>query len=145
MLAPDTVLAALDAAGIRITAPRRALVGLIASRDGHFTAEDLLAGSTAQGLGLGRATIFRGLDTLAAIGVVERLDLPTGGHAFVACEPAREHHHHVVCRRCGRAEPVEDCGMTAVAAEVERTTGYRVDTHRIELYGACPACRDRIS
>lgn len=145
MVASATVLAALGERGFRLTEPRRALAELIAGHAGHFTAEDLLDESRRRDLGLGRATIFRGLDTLTELGLVERLDLPNGAHAFVACEPSREHHHHIVCSRCGRAEPVPDCGMAAVVDEVAHRTGYTVDTHRIELFGVCPACRGAAS
>ena len=90
-------------------------------------------------MGVTRATIFRSLDVLADLGVVERLDLPTGEHAFVACEPA--HHHHIVCSSCGRSTGVEDHGLEQVAAAIGRSTGYRVDTHRLELFGRCPSCQ----
>lgn len=86
-----------------------------------------------------RATVFRSLDVLTDLGVVERLDLPTGEHAFVRCDPA--HHHHIVCSTCGRSTEVDDNGLEAVAAAIERQSGYRVDTHRLELFGQCPACR----
>ena len=89
--------------------------------------------------GIGRATVFRALELFAELGLVERLDLPSGEHAYVACEPA--HHHHVVCSHCGRATEVDDCGMTEVAREVARRTGYRIDRHRLELFGVCPDCR----
>jgi Fur family ferric uptake transcriptional regulator len=134
-----TIVDALEGAGYRLTSPRRALAGLIASRGGHFTAEDLLGESRRRRLGVTRATVFRSLDVLADLGLVERLDLPSGEHAFVACEPA--HHHHIVCSSCGRAAEAEDNGLDAVAAAIERQTGYRVDTHRLELFGRCPACR----
>jgi Fur family ferric uptake transcriptional regulator len=135
------IVAALEDAGYRLTAPRRALAGLIAERAGHFTAEQLLAESRRRRLGVDRATIFRALDVLADLGVVERLDLPTGEHAFVACEPL--HHHHIVCTSCGTSTGVADHGLERVAASIERETGYRVDTHRLELFGLCPACRRR--
>ena len=83
--------------------------------------------------------MFRLLDLLADLGLVERLDLPTGEHAFVACEP--EHHHHIVCSACGRSTRVADHGLEGVAAAIGEATGYRVDTHRLELYGTCPACQ----
>jgi Fur family ferric uptake transcriptional regulator len=134
-----TIVDALADAGYRLTAPRRALAQLIASRRGHFTAEDLLGESRRRRLGVTRATVFRSLDVLSELGLVERLDLPTGEHAFVACEPA--HHHHIVCSRCGRSTEVADNGLEAVAAAIERQSGYRVDTHRLELFGRCPACR----
>jgi Fur family ferric uptake transcriptional regulator len=89
-------------------------------------------------VGVGRATVFRTLELLAELGVVERLDLPSGEHAYVGCEPA--HHHHVVCSRCGRTTEIEDAGLRAVMRDVARHTGYRVDEHRLELFGLCPAC-----
>jgi Fur family transcriptional regulator, ferric uptake regulator len=130
---------ALDASGHRLTGPRRALVDLIAARDGHFTAADLVADVRDRRLGIGRATVFRALDVLTELGIVERLDLPTGEHAYVACEPT--HHHHAVCSRCGHAVDIEDAGLLAVVDEVESRTGYRIDRHRLELFGLCPACR----
>jgi Fur family ferric uptake transcriptional regulator len=135
------IIGALVDAGYRLTSPRRALARLIATRSGHFTAEDLLEESRRHRLGLGRATIFRSLDVLADLGAVERLDLPTGEHAFVACEPA--HHHHVVCSTCGRSTGVDDHGLEAVAEAIGRETGYRVDTHRLELFGLCPTCQQK--
>lgn len=133
------IVGALEDAGYRRTAPRRKLAGLIAGHAGHFTADDLLAESRRRRLGVTRATIFRSLDVLADLGVVERLDLPTGGHAFVACEPA--HHHHIVCSSCGRSTGVSDHGLEAVAESIGRETGYEVETHRLELFGRCPDCR----
>jgi Fur family ferric uptake transcriptional regulator len=139
MLDATAIVEALGGAGYRLTQPRRALAGLIAGRGDHFTAEELLQESRRRRLGLGRATIFRSLEVLAELGVVERLDLPSGEHAFVACEPT--HHHHVVCSSCGRTTPVSDHGLETVAAAVGRETGYRVDTHRLELFGLCPDCQ----
>jgi Fur family ferric uptake transcriptional regulator len=139
MLDATAIVDAFEGAGYRLTSPRRALAGLIAGRGGHFTADALLAESRRRRLGLGRATIFRSLEVLAELGVVERLDLPSGGHAFVACEAA--HHHHVVCSSCGRTAVVSDHGLGAVAAAIGRETGYRVDTHRLELFGLCGDCQ----
>jgi Fur family transcriptional regulator, ferric uptake regulator len=139
VVASHELLEALGRTGHRLTTPRRALATLIAGREGHFTADDILAESRRARTGLGRATVFRGLDTLSDLGVIERLDLPNGDHAYVACRPA--HHHHVVCSICGRSTSVEGCGMEEVAEQVVRRTGFVVDTHRIELYGTCRECR----
>lgn len=136
---PVPMLADLAGAGYRVTGPRRAVVELIAARTGHFTAADLAADARARRLRIGRATIFRALDLLTELGVVERLDLPSGEHAYVPCE--RAHHHHVVCRRCGRVDEVDDGGMQAFTREVARRTGYRIESHRLELFGLCPDCR----
>jgi len=136
-----SIVDALGQAGYRLTTPRRALADLIAARRGHFTAEELLGESRRRRLGLTRATVFRSLDVLADLELVERLDLPSGEHAFVACRPAQEHHHHIVCSSCGRSTEVADHGFEAVATSIARSTGYRVDVHRLELFGLCPSCR----
>jgi Fur family transcriptional regulator, ferric uptake regulator len=133
------IVSAFETAGYRLTGPRRALAALIAAKARHFTADELLGESRRRRLGVTRATIFRSLDVLADIGVIERLDLPSGEHAFVACEPA--HHHHVVCSSCGRTTGVADPGIEGIAEAIGRETGYRIDAHRLELFGLCPACR----
>ena len=132
------IVDALDRAGYRLTEARRSLAGLIATRDGHFTAGELVAEARAKRLGVGRATVFRTLEVLAELGAVERLDLPSGEHAYVVCQ--RAHHHHVVCSRCGRTSEIDDAGLRVVVSEIARRTGYRVDDHRLELFGLCPAC-----
>jgi Fe2+ or Zn2+ uptake regulation protein len=132
------IVAALDGAGYRVTEPRRAVARLIAGRAGHFSAADIVADARGHHLGIGRATVFRALDLFAELGVVERLDLPSGDHAYVTCEPA--HHHHVICSKCGRTADVDDAGLQAVTSQIARRTGFRIDTHRLEMFGLCPDC-----
>jgi len=138
MADPTAFVTALDLAGYRLTEPRRSLAALIADQDGHFTAAELVAAARARRLGVGRATVFRTLEVLEEVGAIERLDLPSGEHAYVGCDPV--HHHHVVCSRCGRTSEIDDAGLRTVVREVARQTGFRVDEHRLELFGVCPAC-----
>ena len=139
----QTILDAFDQAGYRLTTPRRAVADLITEHDGHFTAAELELAARRRRLALSRATLFRSLDLLTELGVVERLDLPSGDHAYVPCAPA--HHHHVVCSRCGRSTDVDDCGVAAAVAEISRRSGYLIETHRLELFGLCRHCQTRIT
>jgi Fur family ferric uptake transcriptional regulator len=141
MEAPNPIVRALDDAGYRLTAPRLAIADLIVSHDGHFTASDLAAAARDRRVGLSRATLFRALDLMVELGAVERLDLPNGDHAYVSC--AGTHHHHVVCSRCGRTAEVDDAGLTEAVREIARTSGFRIDTHRLELFGLCRHCQAR--
>ena len=134
----EPLLAALDRAGYRLTGPRRAVAELIVAREGHFSAADLMADARARRLGIGRATIFRALDLFTELNVLERLDLLSGEHAYVPCEPAG-HHHHIVCSACGRVTEIEEVGLAL--EEIQRRTGWQVESHRLELYGRCPRCR----
>jgi Fur family ferric uptake transcriptional regulator len=134
------LMALLEGAGHRLTESRRAVARLIAAHDGAFEAADLIADSKRQDAAPARATIFRTLEVLVALGAVERVDLPNGRHAYVRCESNR-HHHHLVCTGCGRSVDLSGLGMAAIVAEAERRTGYLIDRHRVELFGLCPACR----
>jgi Fe2+ or Zn2+ uptake regulation protein len=137
--APTPLVDALDQAGVRLTEPRRAVARLVAEQAGHFTANDLVEAARGRALPVGRATVFRSLDLFTELNLVERLDLPDGGHAYVACEA--DHHHHVVCSSCGRSADVEDSGIADVVAAIARRTGFEVASHRLELFGRCPECR----
>lgn len=136
---PSLLLTALDAAGYRITEPRRAVVDLIDDRKGHFTAAELLSDARARRTGIGRATVFRALELFSELGTLERLDLPDGEHAYVRCRPI--HHHHVVCSVCGRTTEVEDHGLQRVVNDIASRTGYTIEGHRLELYGICRGCQ----
>lgn len=139
--ASASLLAILTDRGRRSTGPRRRVAELVATRRGHFTAGDIEVAARAGGQSVGRATIFRALELLAGAGVIERIDLPSGEHAWVACEP--EHHHHVICARCGRAAEFDDAGLAAVVTEVAARTGFTIDAHRVELFGRCADCSGR--
>ena len=133
------IVEALERAGYQATPNRRLVADLVASTNGHFTAADLLERGRLEQVKIGRATIFRALDVLTSLRVVERLDLPSGAHAYVVCEPDK-HHHHLVCSGCGRSEDVADGELGALVDEIGRRNGYRIQSHRIELFGTCPVC-----
>ena len=135
---PTPLLDALDGAGFRLTDARRAVAGLIADRDGPFTAADILADAGQPAARDRAGDGLPGDRRVQRAGLVERIDLPSGEHAYVGCEPA--HHHHVVCERCGRTTEIDDRGVRDIVRAVERRTGFRIDSHRLELFGRCPAC-----
>lgn len=138
-LDPAALEAALETNDLRVTAPRRAVMRLVAGRGtGHFTAADLQADARMRRIDVGRATVFRTLDLLLDVGLLERVELPDGEHAYVACRTT--HHHHVICTGCGRSTDVGDYDLRSTTAAVEQATGYAIDGHRLELFGRCPSC-----
>jgi Fur family ferric uptake transcriptional regulator len=128
---------ALRRAGVRVTGPRRSVARLIAAREGHFTAAELIEDAGRDPDAIGRATIFRCLELFTSLGLVERVDLPDGTHAWVACDDV--HHHHAICTTCGRSVDVHDQGLAETLATIGRT-GFRVASHRLEVFGTCAAC-----
>lgn len=140
MAGPSQLLTVLGGAGKRLTVARRAVAEAIAEQAGHFTAEDVLAASRRHRRAVGRATVFRSLELLADLHLIERVDLPSGEHAYVACAPDA-HHHHVVCSVCGRAVEVGELGLGPILERIETSTGFAIASHRLEVYGVCPDCR----
>lgn len=132
------ILTALSRTGHRLTGPRRQLAVLVDERRGHFTAEELLAVARRRRRPLARATVFRGLELLEELQLIERVDLPSGAHAYVRCEMG--HHHHLVCASCGLSVEVAEQTLDGALLAAARQTGYRLDFHRLELFGTCPEC-----
>ena len=135
----ERIIEALERAGYQATPNRRLVAELVAATGGHFTAAELLERGRLRRVNIGRATIFRALDLLTTLRVVERLDLPNGSHAYVLCDPD-EHHHHLVCSTCGHSVDVADGELARLVDEIGRRNGYKIEAHRLELFGTCPVC-----
>jgi Fur family ferric uptake transcriptional regulator len=93
-----------------------------------------------EGHRIGLASVYRMLDALAELALVQRVDV---GDGVVRYEPARhaDHHHHLVCGECGKVEPFADPGLEHAIEAVEEQSGYAVVAHEIVLRGACGDCR----
>lgn len=140
MLDSATIIKTLDRAGYQLTGQRRALAEIIASRGDRFTADDLVAQADRAKPRIGRATVFRSLEVFETLGLVERVHLVRGEHAYVLCDPAR-HHHHLICERCGRNTEVSDPDIGSIAQAIGEKAGYQVKSHRFEIVGLCPDCQ----
>jgi Fur family ferric uptake transcriptional regulator len=140
----DAILGRLEGEGYRLTGPRRVVLEEVVGREAPVTSAELWEAIQDSAPGIGRATVFRTLDLLSKLGVVQRIHSdPDGGrcHAYLAC--GDYHHHHLICTSCGRVtEFHEDKALDALVREVERHTDFKVEGHRLELVGLCPECRE---
>jgi Fur family transcriptional regulator, ferric uptake regulator len=143
MLNTDKILERLDEQGYRLTGPRRAVLEEVLSRHAPFTSNDLWEAIQQKAPSIGRATVFRTLDLLTQVGVVQRIhrDADTGRcHAYLACD--EHHHHHLICNNCGSVTDfTEDKALEPLVREIERRTHFQVEGHRLELTGVCASCR----
>jgi Fur family ferric uptake transcriptional regulator len=101
--------------------------------------EDALATRTRR---VSRASIYRVLEELEQIGMVQRLDI---GRGMMRYEPVREgrgHHHHLVCDRCGRLQPFSDEGLERAIERLSDRVPLAVSEHEVVLHGACDSCAD---
>lgn len=137
-----TSLAAADrlsAAGERVTRQRLLVADALAAAGRQLTAEQLYRGLRRRVPGIGRATVFRTLETLVDAGVARRLELEGHVYAYVACLPA--HHHHIACTRCGRVDEIDEAYVTPIAERLAQEMGFEIDDARLDFYGRCATCR----
>jgi Fur family transcriptional regulator, ferric uptake regulator len=136
----DTTQAAMRGAGLRSGGARSAVLELLARQRCCASAQELHELLLAEGRSVGIASVYRVLDTLAELRLVQRVDVGDGIARF---EPAGadEHHHHVVCDDCGKVEPFSDPSLERAIALASTRIGYAVDAHEVVLRGECGDCR----
>jgi Fur family ferric uptake transcriptional regulator len=117
---------------------RRALL----AEDGFRSAQDVYAALRADGQGIGLSTVYRHLQTFAEQGLADVIHSADGETTYRFCGPSGDakHHHHLVCRRCGRAEELEGRAIERWADEVARAHGYVEVEHTVEVFGLCASC-----
>jgi Fur family ferric uptake transcriptional regulator len=121
--------------GHRVTGSRRRVLEAVLAQPAHFTVDDVLRATR----NVGRATVFRTMKLLLDLNIVCRVLLDDGTLHYRMS--ARGHHHHLVCRDCGRVEDFTRCDVSALVRELSRATDYEIEGHWLEVYGRCHACR----
>jgi Fur family ferric uptake transcriptional regulator len=129
----------LTAAGERVTRQRLLVANALAAAGRQLTAEQLYRSLGRREARIGRATVFRTLETLVDAGVARRLELDGHIYAYVACLPA--HHHHIACTRCGRVEEIDEAYVTPITERLAHDMGFEIDDARLDFYGRCATCR----
>jgi Fur family ferric uptake transcriptional regulator len=114
----------------------------LAEADGFRSAQDVYATLRQQGESVGLSTVYRHLQSLADVGQVDVIHTPEGETTYRFCGQARtKHHHHLVCRACGRAEEIEGKSVERWAASVAQEHGFTEVDHMVEIFGTCANCR----
>jgi Fur family ferric uptake transcriptional regulator len=136
----ERALDRLADAGYRRGGARRELLALMSNQRcalSAFEIEDALAAGKRR---VSRASVYRVLEELEAIGLVQRVDVGDGISRFEPVRHGRGHHHHLVCDRCGRLEPFSDEGLERAITRLADRVPLEVSEHEVVLHGACATC-----
>ena len=133
----DLIVQRLELHGHRVTGSRRRVLEALVQAPAHFTVDDLVRLAPH----VGRATVFRTMKLLQDLNVVCRVLMEDGSLHYRMS--MRGHHHHLVCRSCGRVEDFSTCDVSSLVEELTRSTAYQIEGHWLEVYGRCAACRSR--
>lgn len=133
----DRLVAALRQRGGRVTSARRAVIGALVGAEAHVTAEDLAAQVQAAQPDVHLSTVYRTLDALERLGIVDHTHL---GHGRAIYHLTDEPHQHLVCESCGAVVEVPDATFADLAAQL--WTGYRFTLRpsHFAVLGRCAAC-----
>jgi Fur family ferric uptake transcriptional regulator len=124
--------------GTRPTRQRRAVVGALAVVDDFRSAQDIHDLLRRNGEHVGLSTVYRTLQALADGGEVDVLRTGDGEALYRRCSAT--HHHHLVCRSCGRTVEVEGPAVEQWADAVADRHGFTAVSHSLEIFGTCPDC-----
>jgi Fur family ferric uptake transcriptional regulator len=131
----------LERDGYRLSTPRAAVVETLATLGCSVTAKEIADRLHERGEEVGVASIYRTLDLLDRLRLARRVDAAEGVARYEPIDPSGDHHHHIVCERCGLVTAFEDRGLEAAIEQLSRRVEYSIDAHDVTLRGECPGCR----
>ena len=138
----EQTLKLLQEHGYRLTGPRRTIAEAVLQFEHAFSAEDIVRTVDTADPTVGRATVFRTLDLLTQIGVLDRLHRPDGCHSYVLGQGGDKHYHHLICSACGVVVPFEGCNVADMLNDLQQTTSFEISTHMLEVFGICESCQN---
>ena len=133
-------LESLAEAGYQRGGARRVVIELLARQNCCMSAQEILAALRRARRPVAIASVYRTLETLAELRLVKRVDAGDGIARFEPLQPDGDHHHHLVCRDCGRVEAFADPRLERAIEKIAHGVGYSVDEHEVVLTGACADC-----
>lgn len=136
----DHALASLSRAGYRRGGARTAVVEALGRHDCAVSALELEEELRRGKVPVGRASIYRALEVLEELRLVQRFEAARGIASYERVDPSGHHHHHAICSRCGRMEPFEDRGLERAIGQVAEEVPFEIAEHDVVLRGLCERC-----
>ena len=139
----DTHLAEyLSAKGLRSTNQRNAILKLFSEAGRHLSAEELHERVKKAHPGISYATVYRTLKLLAEAGLAKGNRFDDGFTRF-EYDGAGGHHDHLICTGCGEIVEFENDKIEELQLDVAKKNGFKVQNHKLEIYGLCPRCQKK--
>jgi Fe2+ or Zn2+ uptake regulation protein len=138
----DKIRAAFDEVSQRHTRPRRLIADRLvelATSGANFTIDELWQEMRELDPHLGRATVYRSVEKLVTMGLLDRVEFADGTHHYRVC--GENHHHHLTCTQCHRVVEVDACLPVDQLKAIGYKTNFDIEGHSITLFGRCESCR----
>ncbi|TMK58007.1 MAG: transcriptional repressor [Actinobacteria bacterium] len=129
----EHALERLSEAGYKRGGARTAVVETLAGHSCAVTALELEEELRRRDVRVGRASVYE-------LSLVQRFEAARGTASYERIDPSGHHHHHAICRRCGRMEPFEDRDLEQAIGQVAKEVPFEVAEHDVVLRGLCDRC-----
>ena len=126
--------------GYRLTNARKAVIETVAGTTSALNPLDVYEQAKASCPGLGLVTVYRTLEKLEELGLIQRVHQPNGCNAYLP--HADGHQHLIICQQCGKAEYFEGDDLEVFFERVAGEHGFTVKEHWLQLFGTCSECRN---
>jgi Fur family transcriptional regulator, ferric uptake regulator len=126
-------------AGHKLTHARLTVLQALENTGGHMTSAEILQQVNTLDASIGRASVFRALDLFTRLSIIRPTYIDSSITPTYVMLPDG-HHHHIICTNCNRIIEFEDCGLSRLAAELERKLNVQLVGHLLEFYGLCDQC-----
>ncbi len=134
----------VEARGVRLTAQRRALIETIQRADGHLDAATLLSRARERDPNIDRATVYRTLELLKRLGLIDELDLMhLNGEKHYYEVKTQKDHLHLACFHCGEIEEFDSPTFQRLKREIAAQKNFSIQVMRLEVGGMCSRCAAR--
>lgn len=141
MLKKYDLLNAVEAHGIRLTAQRRALLETIQEATSHLDAASLLKLARKRDPNIDRATVYRTIELLKRLGMIDELDLMhLNGEKHYYEVKTQKDHLHLACFHCGEIEEFDSPTFQRLKREIAAQNDFQVQVMRLEVGGMCRRC-----
>lgn len=131
--------------GLKVTNQRLLVLEVLeCHRDKHMTVEDIYDLVKEDYPDIGLATIYRTVQLLLEMQLVDRINLDDGCVRYEIGEEIsaekKHHHHHLICKICGKVQPFKDDLLDELERHIEEAAGFHVLDHELKFYGQCSEC-----
>ncbi len=127
--------------GYRLTEARIHVTRALCQAGTYVGAYDIYNTLQELNIHVGIASIYRVLELLCSLGLVQREEFGAGGEKFRIS--SNSHTHQLVCSGCGQAQEFSNCALNSMAQALERTSGFKIQDHWLRFFGLCPTCQSK--
>ncbi len=135
-------------AGYRFTRLREFILDILKKKEGHLSVDDIYSALTIKCSGVNLTTVYRNLEILVELGIVEKFDFGDGRARFELIDEKIQEdecgHHHLVCKKCGKIMDFECSSIDKHKSEIEAVENkynFKIEDHLVQFRGLCSKCK----